>query len=1345
MSSSLRSVRFPAAFVLLAALTAVALPQPASAQISCFWDEDKTPAAPPPSNLWNGLEPAYTTLPSCQQPSCESRDTTYFSTGTSIWIGTPYWESIEVQNGYAFTANNLGFQIWNVNGANAEQPDRTTYTDIRTFAPVITQNPHDWFQVRDMAASADSNLAAITGGYSIGMLIVDVDTAAGYKNNPRVLYQDPGQHLPGQGEGHQGGRNVHVQTIDGRVYGFMAAEADPVNIRGVWAYDMTRAKELSVIGGCIDHQPTNPNAACTGVFKGRYTDLRAGHVDGAGDGVNGHFLVASGGPNATGGHWGFKMWRVDNPSSPSEVLAGLSGIRVDGVALWQRGTKFFLGLANRGANGFGPHVGQIYDVTCAKTGSCGPLASLLVYQFPLAGFEASIELDGMVQDSVDGSGTPWVYFGGRTNNGSQGLQREWLFNVSNVSLTNPPLEVTGGNPLNGNLGQPTMSVGSPSVTVGYWSYMYMCHPSGSNFYRGNGAYFWGNRLYRAGNAIFDVHRLRNVTPTITTSGPTTGYTGQSIQFSAVAANCTPTAGGWSWTPSGGGQVVGGGTSANATIQWSNTGAWTVTATNSGCPGATSVAAAIQILDPTPVIGSVSVSPSTGSVCTPFTFTANNVTGLPPLTTDWTIEQGGNPVPGEGGSGNPFVWDTEGVAPGSYRGRATVSGPGGSDTELSPLVTLTALDPLPAAGFTIAHQTPVLGTVQFSAPGDGGATEWRWDFDGTPSGPVTFDLVTTDPLLGPSPVHSYSTIGIKNVWLEVRNCTQSDWVRSELEVVDITEVAQLVIHQFRVNCGFIVCSFNTGQPVTFSQMVEGDPDTYEYDWQGDGTFEQSSPTPVTSHTYTTTGLFRPKLRIRRGADVVTEDSENQVQIGGGPPPPTPTISVTGPTTRSVGQEGTYSASAFNCTPNPSGWTWNTSGGTGASGTSQITLSWTTSGTKVITASNSGCGTATDTHTVVVSGDGGGNPGPNDLEAEFTVVPGSPGVGQEVEFDASGSAGNPTGWVWDFGDGEGASGEVVTHTFDQAGTYAVKLTISKTAPGCGSFGQNVCTDIATTNVTVGGGGGGGDCVAGDDTLCLMDGRFQVRVRFLHPQDGIQDAQVYEEFSADRTGMFWFFRPDNVELITKALDGTNPDIFPNPAYWFFYGGLSNVEYWITVTDTAVSPAKTVEYHNLPGVICGLADTAAFPTEDLPAPIQGGALADPAITGGGIFENAGPGVIAAGGASGTCVPSLGRLCLLEGRYAVEVDWHDQRSGDTGVGQAIPGTDRTGYFWFFRDDNIELVTKMLDPGPPFAHVWVLWGALSDVEYTIKVTDTVTQASKEYHNAPGSFCGGADTTAFDAD
>ncbi|HXV92065.1 MAG TPA: PKD domain-containing protein, partial [Pseudonocardia sp.] len=621
------------------------------------------------------------------------------------------------------------------------------------------------------------------------------------------------------------------------------------------------------------------------------------------------------------------------------------------------------------------------------------------------------------------------------------------------------------------------------------------------------------------------------------------------------------------------------------------------------------------------------------MCTPITFTANNVTGQPTLTHAWTIEQGGNPVPGEGGSGNPFVWDTTAVTPGTYVGRDTVTGPGGSANAVSPAVTLTALQPLPAPGYAITNEAPTAGTVQFHSAAATGATEWRWDFDGSASGPVTFDLTTTDPVLGPNPVHTYTAIGTYNVWLEVRNCTTAQWVRSAVLTLAINEVTQLLINDFRAQCPFGVCSFNTGQTIAFFHDVEGNPDTYEYDWTNDGDdpfqAEQSSSGPIAAHSYTAIGSFRPILRVKRGAETKSFTHVATISITSGgpppPPPPGPTILITGPSARNVGQAGTFTASAANCTPDPDGWNWGTAGGSGASDTNAITLSWSSIGTKVITASNDGCGTAVDSHTVSVTDPGGPGPNPGNLTAAFTVSPEDPEAGQQATFDAGNSIGEPTGWAWNFGDGGNAIGETVTHTFAQPGVYSVALTISKVVPGsgCGSFGQEICTHTSTADVTVGGGGGGGDCVPDDQTLCLLDGRFEVTARWHNQRNGEQGpARVYTPFSGDRTGMFWFFRPDNVELITKSLDGTNPDIFPNPAYWFFYGGLSNVEYWITVTDTGVSPAKTVEYHNLPGVICGLADTSAFPTEDLPVPIQGGALLDPAITGGGIFENAGPGV---------------------------------------------------------------------------------------------------------------------------
>ena len=46
--------------------------------------------------------------------------------------------------------------------------------------------------------------------------------------------------------------------------------------------------------------------------------------------------------------------------------------------------------------------------------------------------------------------------------------------------------------------------------------------------------------------------------------------------------------------------------------------------------------------------------------------------------------------------------------------------------------------------------------------------------------------------------------------------------------------------------------------------------------------------------------------------------------------------------------------------------------------------------------------------------------------------------------------------------------------------------------------------------------------------------------------------------------------------------------PFYWFFAGALTDVEYAITVTDTATGNLRS--YFNPGGVLASLADTAAF-----------------------------------------------------------------------------------------------------------------------------------------------------------
>jgi len=114
---------------------------------------------------------------------------------------------------------------------------------------------------------------------------------------------------------------------------------------------------------------------------------------------------------------------------------------------------------------------------------------------------------------------------------------------------------------------------------------------------------------------------------------------------------------------------------------------------------------------------------------------------------------------------------------------------------------------------------------------------------------------------------------------------------------------------------------------------------------------------------------------------------------------------------------------------------------------------------------------------------------------------------------------------------------------------------------------------------------------------------------------------------------------------------------------------------------------------------------------------------------------------ATAACSPGATSLCLNSGRFKVEVHWRDFQ-GNTGQGQAIRLTGDTGYFWFFTSNNVELVVKVLDAAAINGHFWVFYGALSSVEYTITVTDTVTSAQKVYTNPSGEFGSVGDTLAF---
>src|SRR5262249_1019283 len=111
---------------------------------------------------------------------------------------------------------------------------------------------------------------------------------------------------------------------------------------------------------------------------------------------------------------------------------------------------------------------------------------------------------------------------------------------------------------------------------------------------------------------------------------------------------------------------------------------------------------------------------------------------------------------------------------------------------------------------------------------------------------------------------------------------------------------------------------------------------------------------------------------------------------------------------------------------------------------------------------------------------------------------------------------------------------------------------------------------------------------------------------------------------------------------------------------------------------------------------------------------------------------------------PALGlatALCLQGSRFQAEVAWTAPGFG-SGTGQAVALTRDTGYFWFFASSNVELVVKVLDGRAVNQHFWVFYGALSDVAYTLTITDLQTGAREVFTNPQGQLASVADITAF---
>lgn len=119
-----------------------------------------------------------------------------------------------------------------------------------------------------------------------------------------------------------------------------------------------------------------------------------------------------------------------------------------------------------------------------------------------------------------------------------------------------------------------------------------------------------------------------------------------------------------------------------------------------------------------------------------------------------------------------------------------------------------------------------------------------------------------------------------------------------------------------------------------------------------------------------------------------------------------------------------------------------------------------------------------------------------------------------------------------------------------------------------------------------------------------------------------------------------------------------------------------------------------------------------------------------------------------GQCTADTDTMCLLGGRFSVEVGWQTNNLS-TGVGRVSDGvadTNQSGRFWFFQEANVELIVKMVDACSFNQNFWVFLAGLTNVGVTVVITDNETGVSKFYYNdLSQAFGPQQDTEAFPCD
>lgn len=370
-------------------------------------------------------------------------------------------------------------------------------------------------------------------------------------------------------------------------------------------------------------------------------------------------------------------------------------------------------------------------------------------------------------------------------------------------------------------------------------------------------------------------------------------------------------------------------------------------------------------------------------------------------------------------------------PGTYIVTLTVTSDTGQTATATSTVNVTTTLPGQSANFTFSPATPAVNQdIYFNASTStvSGAT-YSWDFgDGTTGTGVTA-------------TKRYARAGTYTVVLRATNPVGQS--ASTARSITVSSTSPQVVASFT----FSPTSPAVNQEVFFNASASR-PENGNYSWNfGDGE-TGSGVTP--SHRFDAPGTYTVTLTVTN--DVGQSATATRTVTVSATSGQVTASFVFSPTIPGVDQEVFFDASASR--PTTATFNWNFGDGrtgAGVTPTHRYTLAGTY--TVLLVVTNEFGQTATTSRTITVSLSS------SSVIANFTFSPTSPGINQDVFFNASASRPTDGTFMWNFGDGATGGGVTPTHRYAQAATYSVTLTVTNDA------GQFATTSRSVTVTSTG----------------------------------------------------------------------------------------------------------------------------------------------------------------------------------------------------------------------------------------------------------------------------------------